>query len=63
MHRPPSHQPLLPFIEVNDLWPTMPTEAQDRCQMLLVRLLLHTVRAADNERKSDEHREDLVEPS
>ena len=63
MHRPPTHQPLLPFLEVNDRWPTMPMEVRDRCRTLLARLLLHTVRVADCERRSDEHREDPAEPS
>ena len=63
MHRPPTQQPLLPFMEVNDLWLTIPAEARDRCRTLLTRLLLHTVRAEDTERRSDEYREDPVEPS
>lgn len=63
MHRPPTPQLLLPFLEANDLWPTMPTEAQERCRAMVARLLLHTVRVVDNERRSDEHREDPGEPS
>ena len=62
MHRLPTQQPLLPF-EVNDLWPTIPMEARDCCRTLLARLLLHTVRTEELERRRDEYGEDPSKPS
>jgi hypothetical protein len=62
MRRPLKH-PLLPFTEADDVWRTLPPETQARCRTLLARLLLRTAQTPENERSSDEHREDSSEPS
>jgi hypothetical protein len=62
MQQPRTRQLLLPFADENDPAKQLPKENHDRCRALLARLLLQTVRA-ENERGSNEHREDSNDPS
>ena len=62
MRQSKTRQPLLPFADENDPAKQLPKESRARCRALLARLLLQTVRA-ENERGSDELREDSNQPS
>jgi hypothetical protein len=45
------------------LWKKFPMDHQDRCRVLLARLLARVVEAEVQERSSDECREDSTDPS
>jgi hypothetical protein len=56
-------QRLLPFDADSALWKQFPMDHQDRCRVLLARLLARVVEAEVQERSSDECREDSTDPS
>jgi hypothetical protein len=56
-------QRLLPFGADSALWKQLPMDHQDRCRVLLARLLARVVEAEVQERSSDECREDSTDPS
>lgn len=56
-------QLLLPFVADSALWEQVPKDYQERCRVLLARLLARVVEAEVQERSLDECREDSTDPS
>ena len=56
-------QPLLPFFTDSALWKQFPLDRQDRCRLLLARLLARVVEAEVQERSANDCREDSTDPS
>ena len=56
-------QPLLPFLTDRALWGQFPMDHQDRCRVLLARLLARVIEAEVQERNPNECREDSTDPS
>jgi hypothetical protein len=56
-------QPLLPFVTDSALWEQFPMDHQERCRVLLARLLARVVEAEVQERSLDECRQDSTDPS
>ncbi len=56
-------QPLLPFTADSALWEQFPTDQQERCRVLIARLLARVVEAEVQARSPDECRKDSTDPS
>jgi hypothetical protein len=62
MRQPIPRQQVLPFADEVPLWETLPQEHRDHSRMLLARLLAEVIAGESAIRRSNERREDPIDP-